>query len=43
MIKIKTQRSRQIISFIMLTIGSIMAAFALENFLIIIPSRQALQ
>ena len=34
MIKIKTQRSRQIISFIMLTIGSIMAAFALENFLI---------
>ena len=34
LIKVKSQQSRRIISFIMLTIGSIIAAYALEGFLI---------
>ena len=34
MIKVKSQRSRRILSFIMLTIGAIIAAFSLESFLI---------
>ncbi len=34
LLKVKAQKTKQIISFIMLTLGSILAAFALETFLI---------
>lgn len=34
LIKVKSQQSRRIISFVMLTIGAVIAAYALESFLI---------
>ena len=34
LIKVKSQETRRLISFVMLTIGSIIAAYALESFLI---------
>ena len=34
MIKVKSQQSKRIFSFLMLTLGAIIAAYALESFLI---------